>query len=659
MAKKKKNNRNKKLNKDIIKIDSMPTGNKKTDEQNKKLELESKAKSFMDIIISEGDQFKDSLLPIWNKITDQLNQNFPAEWASAKEPWMVKIFLGIQSKTSEAAYASFMDMLYGRGDRWFGIEGTDQEDKKFVTDLTTLMVVLMRRGGFKIANEWALQEAIDLGDSYMKILVTNEKDKEGFIFDWRSCVNVGVDPEAIVKFRNAKYFYEPFIMQMSDILASDQYDDDAKDRLLIHFGNKKGSKKLKEDDMRFHLTAGKKILVSSQYNNVPMYEVYCLYPVEHERIVKDPDSGEEITTYYYQNEERVITFADQTIMMKNHDNPYAEKPAVKYKVKRNRNSPSGDGMLRKSITIQDTVNSLMSSGIDGVKMASSILMKHTKNAFHDSDFTLEPWSDVVMNEGEMNNAKFERPETSNINDVTKTYLILDEINQELTAINRSVDGSNTMKGEDTLGQSKIKLAQASKRIFSIVSNIATDSSLEVLRYMLRQMVNPNFIDMFQDLANEIIGFDEMPNPIALKLADMGLNSNTVKPIKIPKLDLSEIGKLDLDFTPVALTDFVKKEEEQRKIQLLIQTLVNRDPELARVFANKFNLDELAERWISDGDIRDYEALMSDPNQPDQVPLNQDQPGGGGSPGQNAQVHNPSQNAIVQPKGPQSPSAAKA
>ena len=164
--------------------------------------------------IAVSEEYRDRFKPTWEEIEKQIRQEPPEEW-DKKEDWQSKVYLGLQAKTSETAFANLSAMLFP-SDRFYEIRGVESRDRELEGNLETLIQNVMYRGGFYQEKDFMLEEGSDLGTSFLKIL--SRKNKDGIDFVWRSCFDCLVDPQARHKWEQSRYWVDQYKKDISYVL---------------------------------------------------------------------------------------------------------------------------------------------------------------------------------------------------------------------------------------------------------------------------------------------------------------------------------------------------------------------------------------------------------------------------------------------------------
>ena len=156
--------------------------------------------------IGIGEEYRMRFRRIWDEIERQVRQVPPVEW-DKKEEWQSKVYIGQQAKTSESVYANLNAMVFP-SEQFFSLSATKQKDRDEEQALEDLFGNLLMRGGFFYQKDIMLEESIDQGTSFIKMLA--KKDKSGIDFSWRSCYDCLVDPHCRNDWSRARFWVDQF-----------------------------------------------------------------------------------------------------------------------------------------------------------------------------------------------------------------------------------------------------------------------------------------------------------------------------------------------------------------------------------------------------------------------------------------------------------------
>lgn len=554
---------------------------------------------------SESKAYRDTFATDWLEIEEQINCIPPTAWKK-KQDWQTKIFIPLQAKASETAVSYLSKMLFAVR-RFFNISGVEKRDKEAEGNLMTLYDSLLEKGHFWLYNNYVLQEACDLGTSFLKVLPN--KDGTGLIFSWRSVRHSYPDPKAIVDFYKSRFWAEEYTEDLADIMQNPLYDKEAKDKLLLHLANKTSQTRAKQEDLISIANAegNAQMQILKDFCNVTMTEYWGKVKTEKEKEVNG------VKVKYYELEDRVVTVADDTITMRKDKNEIGCIPVVICRVKRKKYHIFGNGFLSNCRGLQELMNSLINLGFDSLKISSMDIIRLDENAVADaSSIEYRPLAVWKFREGRASDgAIISRQPISAIGEVLKGITLIDQIHQDASGVTRHAQGTPMIAGkEETLGEYQLKLQAIEQRFLKIAREIEEDYIIPLLKLIFKIITNPKIFS--QDTANRILGMNEIKEQITSPLT--GQPEEIV--LQQPKIILSELGKMDFDFKATGLTQFIQKTEILQKLKEVMAGVI-KTPQLQMLV----KVDKLFERLLQMADIPDYEDFLRNEEEKKQL-LNQ-------------------------------------
>lgn len=558
----------------------------------------------IDEMWTSAKKYRDTFSDAWSEITDQINLNEPADWA-LKEEWQTKIMTPEQFKIAETATSNIMSMLFGT-DKFFGVLGVDDMDKMKVTYLLKFMMILLREGNFFQQNGYAMHEAVELGTSFIKRLVN--KKKQSIDFSFRTVKDIVFDPESYTSFENCKFVIEEYDMNVFDIVKTERFSKNGINTLLKNLqrnSNPKSKDLLSiissEGDSNFKL--------ESKYQVVTLREFWGYLPVKKTKTV----DGEPVD--FIDHEWRTITtVAGENIILINAKSAYDKVPYERIICRRRRDHAYGYGFCYHLRGMQNYINSLINLGFDSTKISSMPIMKKDGSGIKDeSTIEIKPLAVWDMKENRMDAAEVVNFQVNSMPDALMSIQQADTIIQDASGINRYAQGADTLfgKGEEALGQTQLKLQSMQRRMLKISKEMAEDYVIPLINSIFNIITSKEFVGMFQKKADRCIGTYLEPNPVFIQGIQSGINYNVlleqgIQPqVEISKLDLRNLGKMNLDFTPLALTNYIQKTEQLERINQLLQ-MVSTNPTLAPFV----NIDATMNRWAAMQEIDDYKELFT-------------------------------------------------
>jgi hypothetical protein len=552
-----------------------------------------------------GDNYKSKFMKTWIEVQKQINCTPPADW-SDKEEWQTQIMIPLQFKTAELSSAILSEMVFGDR-RFYAFSGIDSQDRELETNLTRFIDILLNSGGFWIQNGYVLQESCNIGTSFMKMMINPKKP--GLIFKHRSPKDCSMDSIAVSDFEDSRYFSEDFQENIVDILNNPLYENSKKNDLLIHLGGKNAEK----GDRFMNLAASEGATshkINKKYQDVDITEFWGYLPVK--KIKKINGSPVE----YMGREWRVLTIADKTIVLRDNYNDYETIPYVRGRTKRKLYHGYGNGFCANVIGVQDLVNSLVNIGMDTLKIHGiGILVIDEDNVSDASSIAFEPLARWRVRNGKMNAIDVKHFGSNKMNEVVEVIGYLDQVHQDATALSRQYQGVEPLynNSDETLGQTQLKMQAIEKRFLKIAKEYTEDFVVPMLRKVFRIITNPKFVDRFQTLANRTIGIKEIPNPLNEKIileAQMtGQEPQLLPPLKVPKLDLKQIGEIGLDFKATGMLHFAQKNELPAQMEKLLN-LGSKMPSIGILL----RMEQVLKTLLQTSNIPDYQDYIRPENE---------------------------------------------
>lgn len=551
-------------------------------------------------IISESKQYRDTFSAKWLEIENQINLVHP-EWWNKKEEWQTKIYIPAAANISESAHDQLIELLFANR-RFYTIVGIDNdEDKEQAKKVSDVMDVFFEAGKFFLHNDFVTKESINIGTSILKFL---PDDKKGFNFSWRSIKNCLLDPNAVVDFDDSRYWIDEYNENIADIMASDDYSDEAKDELLLCL-NALSSNAKDEDLISISNTEGNSTLkVSSLYTDVDIQEFWGYLPVKQNMEVENQE------TPFYKNEWRTIIVAKEKVILRDVKNEVEVLPVSRCRTKRRLYHSYANGYIHNITGLQNLSNSMVNLGFDSAKIRSIGIVKKDDTGIADaSSIVIEPNAVWEMMPNRMDAATVEYLGDDRMSDVIRDLAYIDQLIQD-ASISRTLQGVDFIKKKDeTLGQTEIKLAGSEKGVMKIARQMTEDYIIPTLSKMFKIMTHPSHIKMYQKLVDEILGMREIPNPANDKLLALsqkgGINYQPLQPLLETKLDLKELGKMNIDFVALGLVNFEQKNKVPQQMRVILE-MASKDPELAMIIRK----DEVLKRWFQSGEVSDWQDLLS-------------------------------------------------
>ena len=548
--------------------------------------------NFVNSCHQSGDDYRRKFKTNWDKIEEQIRCQHPTEWED-KEDWQTKVFIPQQTKTQETAAAYLDKMLFGQK-RFFAVRGVEQRDKEEEGYIMELYDNVFDRGGFSLENDFVLNEASSgPGTSFIKILVN--PNQTGLQFIWRSAYNITIDPKCGNKLSSAKFICDDYEKNIVDLINDVDkpgalYTKEAVQN-LIDKAQEMGRSKTDEALATIKGIDGTDVQISKEYLSIKLVEFWGWAKISK---VKDNK-----TSYTYEN--RIITIANGTVILRNVENDYGIIPIFGCRIKPRKYDYYGLGFCHNTVDLQDLTNSMINLGFDSLKMCSMDIALIDATKIKDpASIEYRPMATWML-KGNVNEAvKLGRQGISALNEIMRGLALLDQFQQEATGVLRQIQGAPEVSGasSETLGEYQAKLAMIDNRFLKIARFIERDYIEPMLTGIFKILFNPKFFS--QALIDRIIGMKEV---------NQGIDPMTGQPIKAmaPKIDfnkLSQITEMGYDFKAVGMTQFTKMLDTLQKLKELILTVV-KTPQLMILF----KIEELVKRTLQAMELQDYQDLL--------------------------------------------------
>jgi hypothetical protein len=618
------------------------------------MDKENRLKFVQDCIRASQDVVKQ-YRPKWDKILRQIRCVHPDEW-DKKEDWQTRCYYPLQSKGSESATSNHNQISFPAD--FFDIIGFGPEDKEKALELKRLYKNFMETGQFFFNNDLAIEEGVDIGTAWMKILA--RPDGMGFNFFYRSSYVCSVDPSCGPNMQDARYWVDH--MQKDIVWLMDQvraknprgviYDKEAiraflktikEEGDMLKGGERTGgTAPISGPANTPQGTMSVKDLVTIKdvdgITDISIPKIYQSLNVdEFWGIVPKYERDKNGCIIDVKSEWRVITVINERWIIRDDVNEYGDIPAIPLIVKKRRHTIYGKGYFANTIDLQDLVNTLINLGMDSQKISSmDIALVDESKVADSSSIEMRPLAIWKMNN--ISGAKINRSGASAIRDILMGITLIDSIFQDATGVTRMAEGTPTVEGgqagEETLGQSQMKMAAVSKRFMEIAKFIEQSYVKPLLKKIFNYTVNPKLFS--QEACNRILGVEieqiPVPDPFnpSMPLMDMQTGQPVMAQKEIPKLDLKELAKIKemgLDFNPTGVQQFNEKMEMLGKLRETL-TVALQDPTI-RAFTKIY---DLWKKVLQLANIPDYEDFLKTPDEIEQMKQQIMGQLGGGMPG---------------------------
>lgn len=569
--------------------------------------------------IGVGETYRDSFKPGWDTIESQIACEKPTEWSS-KQPWQSKVFIGVQSKTSETILARTKKLLFPQ--QFFSMTGVEESDKNLVNNVIKLLVTIFRNGGFYEQNDFVVQEAGDFGTSALKLWVNDTKD--GINFEWVSCMKWLIDPDARADITKAKWWVCEYKKDIGDLIAESQkknglYTKEAIQKILDRATGQAAGKEDNDLATIRGIDGTSSIQIPKAMKQIIIHEFWGKVKSPIKKKVNETDW---VDTNEYTYEDRVITVADKAIEIRNDLNPYGFIPVVFMRTKRRKYDFYGRGYILNTVGLQELMNSIVNLGFDSLKINSMDIIKLNVNAVDDAN-SIEYKPLAIWKLRDVNGAEITRGQgMSALTDVLNGVRYIDTMHQDVSGITRAVAGSPALGGgQDTLGEYQSKLQQIEERFLGQLSPIENEYIIPLVRKVYDIIRNK---DLFSQKAiDEIVGTEILP-PMTMPGTGVPVAGSEKE---IPILDQKELADRPFtrNFNAVGVNQVSQNADNFARLQKLMM-LVMQDPNL-RVRVK----DEKLLKAIMDSlQIPDSEDMIRKDSEMSMAPPPPLPPGGQGS-----------------------------
>lgn len=546
--------------------------------------------------IRAGRDYRDRFKADWDEIERQVRLVQPADWEK-KEDWQSKIYVGLQAKTSESAFSNMSSMLFP-SEQFYNLSATKQRNRDEECALEDLYKVIMQRGGFYYEKDFWLQNSIDQGTGFLKLI--SKKDRTGIDFVWRSCYDCLCDQQARNNFEKSRFWIDQYPKEASFIVdelrkgEQSLYEQELLKEALDYMQNQAAISRNEDIELIRNIDGTGYIQIPKQYSTVMLYEFWGL--VAEQKDKDDPSKGMELKL-------KVVTMINEEFVIRVDDNPYGFIPAVPGIIKPRKFEIYGKGYLLNGMGTQELMNSLVNLGFDSAKISSmDIIICDAERIADSASIQYKPLA-VWLVKGSPNDAVrlTRQSAVSAMSDIMGAVGALDQIHQDVTGVTRQAEGSQavTPSGEDnTLGEYKLKMAAVDKRFMSVAKQFEETSIKSLLRKIYLIITNKKLFK--QEAADEMIGF----KPIMVTDAASGVS---VKMGEMPRLNLEELSKKDAmewNFSASGVMQFSQRQEIMQKLQMAL-TAALKNPTLTALT----NIDTLWRRIFQVSEIPDWEEIV--------------------------------------------------
>ena len=574
--------------------------------------------------IRAGEDYRDKFKNTWDEIEKQVRQEEPEGW-QYKEAWQSKVLVGLQAKTSETAFSNVDAMIFPN-DLFFEVRGVEKRDRDEEEALSDLIKNILDQGGYFDEKDFMLEEAIDIGTSFMKLIA--RPDKSGVDFVWRSCYDCLVDPKGGHNWENHRFWIDRIENKdISDLIREASrpgglYKPEEIQTMLNGMSSEGAGSS--EDGLAVvrGIDGTTDVKIPKDYKTVTLYEFWGLVPM--------PWDGENLDKGYVLKP-MVVTVVNKSWLLRKDPNAYGFIPVVPAKIKPRKYDFYGKGYLFNGRGTQELMNSMVNLGFDSQKMTSmDIAVVDANNIADQSSIKYKPMA-VWLVKGPPDQAVSLRRQSGGVsamNDLMTGVALLDQTHQDVTGVTRHAEGTSTIDGkkggDNTLGEYQLKLQAVDRRFMSQAKRFEEEHIKRLLEAIYKIIKNP--VLFTQEAADEILGMKEVPVPDPV-------TGNIGRVLEVPRLILKPIQEDDRmthDFIASGVMQFSARKEVFEKLKMALEAALS-NPLLSALS----NVDLMWKKLFQVSDIPDWEDLIKDPEQIKKlVGLLQ---GMGGMPGQGAPV----------------------
>jgi hypothetical protein len=553
--------------------------------------------------ITIGEDYRSRFRKTWDEIEKQVKLVPPADW-DKKEDWQSKVFIGLQAKTSESAFANLNAMVFP-SDKFFSITSTKERDRDEEGALEDLFTIIMHRGKFYFHKDFVLEDAIDHGTSFLKMLV--RPDKTGIEYVWRSCYDTLVDPNCRDEWSKARFWVDQYpkdpqwlVQELGKGKKQGMYQQQQLKAALEFMSSSASSSRQEEIDRIRNIDGTGWIAIPKAYKTLILNEFWGWLPMPVNK--KNGDDG-------YEPKLMVVTMINKDFVIRCEECAYPFIPAVPARIKPRKFDFYAKGYLLNGMGTQDLMNSMVNLGFDSAKINAIDIIVLDQKAIADTTTIQYKPLQVWLVKGNPNDAvRMTRQSASSaLRDLLVGINILDQIHQDVTGVTRQAEGSNSSmasgQGDKTLGEYKLKLAAVDRRFLSIARRFEEDFTKNLLEMMYAIIIDPKLFS--QQACTEMIGM----RPI---MAIDPASGQSVKMGEMPRLVLADLGKkksMDWSFSGNGVMQFSQRQETLEKLQKALEAAV-KNPTLGALT----NIDVLWRRIFQLSEVPDWEEIVKSKEQ---------------------------------------------
>lgn len=566
--------------------------------------------------LSRSRAYRDNFKGTWNDIENQVRCVKPSAW-SAKEDWQTKIFIPMQAKKSETARAYLDRMLFGQK-RFYAVTGQEQDDNERDGHIMDLMDNFIQRGRFHYENDFALHEGVDIGTSFMKILVKDDKNKlnRRLSFHWRSAYNILFDPSVGTEFHKSAYVIDEMTVDISDLIkevndGTSLYGKEIIQKFIDH-GVSQAIGASETDKSSVKGIDGTTIYVEKAFKSIVITEYWGKVLKKRMEDIKTKDGNK--TVEKWQFEDRIVTLFNDSFIARDVENPYGFIPIFMMRCKKRKYEAYGLGFLENTTGLQELMNSMINLGFDSLKMTSmDIIGVDTTKVQDFASIEYKPLAIWKFKGDPQKAMDRSRKDLAALTNIIQGITLLDQIDQEASGVFRQIQGAPDLStgGSDTLGEFERKLQLIDQRFLKIGRFIERDYIEPMIAGMFRIITNPKFFN--QQIYDRILGKKEIKQAVPVEGAQPDPNTGQVQTEEQvvgheSKLIFESLqgDDLGLDFKAVGMTQFFNQLQNLDKIREVLRAVLE-SPQLMVLS----RIDKIWEKALQTAEVPDYEEMIKD------------------------------------------------
>lgn len=544
--------------------------------------------------ITYRDQFKGT----WDECELQIRCVLPDSY-KLKEDWQTKIFIPMQSKKSEIAQSYLNKMIFGKTVN-FDLTGIEGDDTEMAQNIKILISTIMLNGGYTFENKFCLQESVDIGTGWIKMIVNAKGDIN---YAWRSAYEVLIDPKCGHKLDKARFIIDQYKKDIADIIQESKkknpiYKKEAVGKFLEKAVEEAKALRGKGETGSGDLKQAFMVVKGIDGTNTIDMEIPAAYATGtlDEYWVEVPQKD---GTY----ESRIIALLNDKFILRNDLNDWTFTPFQWMRIKPRKYECFGKGYIENTRGLQDLSNSCINIGFDSLKISSmDIIIMDDSKVKDPTTIKYKPLA--VWKMKDINAVKIQRQQVSAISDILKGVTLIDQIDQDASGVTRQAQGAPDLGGSgttgETLGEYKLKLQAIDQRFLDVGRFIEQDHVVPMVIKTFKAIKNDKIFT--QAMVDRILGMKEVDDGVVVE----GQFKKTGKK-KISKLKLEDLRKLDeltMDFKAVGVTQFADRLETLSKLKEALAAA-----EASPTLAAMTKLDVLWKKMWQISDIPDYDEFL--------------------------------------------------